>query len=215
MSHPNSHLPRFLALCAAICLLANAGCNVVPPAQEDPTRYFVLSGAELPALSAVQAPAGTLRVGIRTVRLESYLNRKEMVVRTGANEVRFEDYRRWADPLDAAVTRIVRSRLLAAPTVAQVFAEPFPFDQARDFDVSIDVVRFEGTMTADGKFASSMAAVVEISTTGAASRIVSRKLFEAPAEGWDGTDFDRLAALLRADVDLLAQEVASELPGKP
>lgn len=215
MSHPNSHLPRLLALCAAIGILANAGCSIVPPAQEDSTRYFVLSGAELPALSAAQAPTGALRIGIRNARLESYLNRKEMVVRTGANEVRFEDYRRWADPLDAAVTRIVRSRLLAAPSVAQVFAEPFPFDQARDYDVAIDVVRFEGTMTADGKYSASLAAVVEISTTGAGSHIVSRKLFEAPAEAWDGTDFDRLAALLRADVDLLAQEVASELPEKP
>jgi uncharacterized lipoprotein YmbA len=204
--------PRRLALCAALCLLASAGCNVVPPAQEDSTRYFVLSGAQVPA---VQAPSGTLRVGIRTVRLESYLNRKEMVVRSGANEVRFEDFRRWADPLDAALTRIVRSKLLAAPSVAQVVAEPFPFDQARDYDVSIEVVRFEGDLGADGKYSASMAAVVEISTAGSSPRIVSRKLFEAPAQAWDGADFDRLAALLRGDVDLLADEVASELPGKP
>lgn len=212
MSHPNTRFPRLLAQCAALVLLASSGCNVVPPPQADSTRYFVLSAAEMPS---VQAPAGTLRIGIKTVRLESYLNRKEMVVRAGANEVRFEDYRRWADPLDASLTRIVRSTLLAAPTVAQVYSEPFPFDQARDFDVSIDVVRFEGVMTADGKFSTSMAAVVEISTTGAGSRIVSRKLFEAPAAAWDGTDFNRLAANLRADVDLLAREVASELPEKP
>jgi uncharacterized lipoprotein YmbA len=215
MSHSHIRLPRLPALCAALGLLASAGCNVVPPPQADSTRFFVLSGAELSAPGAVQAPAGTLRIGIRNVRLESYLNRKEMVVRMGANEIRFEDYRRWADPLDSALTRIVRSKLLAAPAVAQVYAEPFPFDQARDFDVSIDVVRFEGAVGADGKYSAGMAAVVEISTTGAGSRIVSRKLFEAPAQAWDGADFDRLAALLRADVDLLAQEVASELPAKP
>jgi uncharacterized protein len=209
MSHPNI---RLLGLCAALGLLISAGCNVIPPAQEDATRYFVLSGPELPA---VQTPTGSLRIGVRTVRLESYLNRKEMVVRTGANEIRFEDYRRWADPLDAALTRIVRSRLLGDPAVAQVYAEPFPFDQARDFDVSIDVVRFEGTLGADGKFTASMAAVIEVSTTGAGSRIVSRKLFEAPPQAWDGTDFNGLAALLRGDTDLLAQEVASELPAKP
>jgi uncharacterized lipoprotein YmbA len=212
MSHPKT---RLLALCAALCLLASSGCNVIPPPQSDSTRFFVLSGADMPALAAVQAPTGALRLGIKTIHLESYLNRKEMVVRTGANEVRFEDYRRWADPLDAAITRIVRSKLLAAPAVAQVYAEPFPFDQARDFDVSVDVVRFEGALGGDGKYSASMAAVIEISTTGSASRIVSRKLFEAPAQAWDGTDFDRLAALLRADVDLLAQEVVSELPEKP
>jgi uncharacterized lipoprotein YmbA len=212
MSHPKT---RLLALCAALGLLASSGCNVIPPPQADSTRFFVLSGGDMPALAAVQAPTGSLRVGIRTVRLESYLNRKEMVVRTGTNEIRFEDYRRWADPLDTAITRIVRSRLLAAPAVAQVYAEPFPFDQARDFDVAVDIVRFEGAQGADGKFSASMAAVIEISTTGSGSRIVSRKLFEAPAQAWDGTDFDRLAVLLRGDVDLLAQEVVSELPERP
>jgi uncharacterized lipoprotein YmbA len=212
MSHSKIRLP---ALCAALGLLASAGCNVVPPPQADSTRFFVLSGSELPLLAAAQAPAGTLRIGIRTVRLESYLDHKEMVVRTGANEIRFEDFRRWADPLDSALTRIVRSRLLLAPAVAQVYAEPFPVDQARDFDVAIDVIRFEGAAGADGKYSASMAAVIEISTAGPGSKIVSRKLFEAPADGWDGKDFDRLAALLRGDVDLLAQEVASELPAKP
>lgn len=212
MSHPSTPPSRAAARFAAACLLALAGCNVIPPAQEDATRYFVLSGSEMPS---VEAPSGTLRVGIRTVRLESYLNRKEMVVRNGASEVRFEDYRRWADPLDASLTRILRSRLLAAPSVAQAFAEPFAFDQARDYDVSVDVVRFEGAVDGDGKYSASMAAVVEVSTTGAASRIVSRKLFEAPAQAWDGADFNRLAQLLRADVDLLAQEVVSGLPGKP
>jgi uncharacterized lipoprotein YmbA len=215
MSHPHTRLPRLAALCAALGLLASSGCNVVPPPQADSTRFFVLSGGEMPVLAAVQAPTGSLRVGIRTVHLESYLNRKEMVVRTGANEIRFEDYRRWADPLDAAITRIVRSRLLAAPSVAQVYSEPFPFGQARDFDVAVDVVRFEGALGADGKYSASMAAVVEISTAGPDPRIISRKLFEAPPAPWDGTDFDRLAALLRADADLLAQEVVAELPQKP
>ncbi|HXN34998.1 MAG TPA: hypothetical protein VN877_02440, partial [Opitutaceae bacterium] len=96
-----------------------------------------------------------------------------------------------------------------------VLAEPFPFDQARDFDVSIDVVRFEGSLTAEGKYVASVTAVVEVSTTGAESRVVSHRVYEAPALEWDGSDFGRLAALLNADVGALAQEVVSELPAKP
>jgi len=216
MSHPNTPPSRAAARLAAAGLLALAGCNVIPPAQEDATRYFVLSGAEPAAAEAGQPAAGaTLRIGLRTVRLESYLSRRQMVVRAGPNEVRFEDFRRWAEPLDAAITRVVRASLLSAPSVSQVFAEPFPFDQARDFDVSIDVVRFEGTLAADGKYAASVTAVVEISTTGADSRVVSHRIYEAPSLEWDGTDFGRLAALLNTDVGSLAREVVSELPSKP
>jgi uncharacterized lipoprotein YmbA len=216
MSRHHNPLLRTFARCAALGLLAIAGCNIVPPAQEDTTRYFVLSDNGLPAVVAGEAPAaGTLRIGLRTVRLEGYLKGRQMIVRNGANEVRFEDFRRWAEPLDTAITRIVRSRLLSGPAVAQVYAEPFPFDQERDYDVSIEVSRFEGAVDANGKFVASLAATIEISTTGANSRVVSRRGFEAPVREWDGADFDHLAELLNSDVAALAQEVASELPAKP
>jgi uncharacterized lipoprotein YmbA len=216
MSRHHNPLLRPVARCAALGLLAIAGCNIVPPAQEDTTRYFVLSDAGLPPVAPGQAPAaGTLRIGLRTVRLEGYLKGRQMIVRNGANEVRFEDFRRWAEPLDTAITRIVRSRLVASPGVAQVYAEPFPFDQERDYDVSIEVSRFEGAVDANGKFVASLAATIEISTTGANSRVVSRRGFEAPVRGWDGADFDLLAELLNSGVAALSQEVASELPAKP
>ena len=189
-----------------------AACNVVPPAQDDPTRYFVLSD---PAGQAVQGPAaGAVRIGLKSVRLGSYLRRKEMVVRTGDNEVEFRDFRRWAEPLDAAIGRIVRQRLLGAPEVAQVFAEPFPVDQERDFDVSIDVRRCEGSQDPSGKFSASFSATIEVSTTGASPRVVARKLFTAPAAAWDGRDFGQLASLLSADVAALGQEVVAEIPAK-
>jgi uncharacterized lipoprotein YmbA len=196
----------------ALLLGLLAACNVVPPAEEDPTRYFVLSD---PVAAAVQAPeAGAVRIGLREIKLESYLKKREMVVRTGANEVEFRDFRRWAEPLDAAVTRIVRLTLLEAPEVAQVGTEPFRPDQQRDFDVAIDVRRCEGAMTGPGKYVASFVATVEISTAGANPHVVSRKRFTAPDAPWDGRDFDRLASLLSADISALAQDVVTGLPAK-
>ena len=209
MKHP--HLLRLWPLlpCALIGFLA--GCDVVPPAQDDPTRYFILSD---PAVRAAQAPvAGALRLGLRPVQVESYLKKKQMVVRTGANEVEFKDYRRWAEPLDAAIARVLRASLLASPGVAQVQAEPFPFDQQRDFDVSIEVRRFEGAVVS-GRFVASFSATVEIWTVGTDAHLVARKQFTAPDSAWDGKDYDQLASLLSADVSALGQEVVADLPAK-
>jgi uncharacterized protein len=215
MSHSNTQRPRSLIRCAALVLLASlAGCNVIPPPQDDATRYFVLSDSASPESPAQPAPAqGGLRLGLRAIRLEGYLKNRSMVVRSGPNEIRFEDYRRWADPVDAAISRVLRSSLLAAPSVARVFTEPFPFDQARDYDVSIEVTRFEGALSG-GKYEASVSATIEISTTGPNSRVVSRRNFEAPAEAWDGADFGQLAALLNRDVAALAQEVVAEVPAR-
>jgi uncharacterized lipoprotein YmbA len=217
MKHPTPSYPRFLARCAAVGLLgALAGCNVIPPAQEDATRYFILSSGAPAGAGAAQAPAapGSLRIGLRPVALGGYLDHPTMVVRTGANEIRFEDFRRWAEPLDAGIARVLRSRLLASPEVAQVYVEPFPLDQERDFDVSIKVVRCEGAGTAAGRYVASLEATIEISAAGATPRVVSRKVFVAPDAAWDGSDFGRLASLLTADVDSLAREVLAGIPPK-
>jgi uncharacterized lipoprotein YmbA len=207
-----------LVRCSTVVLLGLlGGCNVVPPAQDDPTRYFVLSDAVSPEVVGAPAPAaqGGLRIGLRAVRVESYLKNRAMVVRTAANEVKFEEYHRWAEPVDAAIARVLRSRLVGSAGLAQVYTEPFPFDQARDFDVSIDVLRFEGAVSArGGKSVASLKALIEVSTTGANARIVARKLFVAPEEDWDGKDFDQLAALLTADVSDLGQDVLGSLPAR-
>ena len=203
---PPAPLVRWALLCA---VLAVAGCNLVPPALEDPTRYYVLSDS-----SPAAAAQGGARIGLGPVRLEGYLKRREMVVRTGANQVEFKDYRRWAEPLDAAITRVVRSSLLASAGVSQAWVPPFPVDQDRDFDVSIEVTRCEGAATGSGKYVASLSAVIEISTSGANPHLVARRLFTAPDEAWDGRDFDRLAALLSVDAAALGRDVLAGIPPK-
>ncbi len=214
-THPHRSHPRAsLGLLAATGLLVVlAGCDVIPPPTDDPTRFYVLSAAPGAGQQAAPAP-GAVRIGLKAVRLEGYLKHIQIVVRTGANEVEFRDFRRWAEPLDAAVYRALRSRIMAAPGVAQVYAEPFPADQDRDYDVSVDVLRCEGEMTSSGKYVASLAAEVEVSTAGANPRVVARKLFTAPAAGWDGTNFDALAGLLSKDIASLALDVVADLPPK-
>lgn len=204
---------RFAALAALVLLAAVPGCNVVPPAQDDPTRYFVLSDPPAQAVPSAPSPSAA-RVGLKAVQLENYLKHREMVVETASNEVRFEDYRRWAEPLDAAVGRVLRETLVGSPGIGQVVMEPFPFDGQRDYDVSVNVRSCEGTLAASGRYEASFSAVIEITTVGADAHVVARKLFVAPAAPWDGSDYGRLASLLSADVAALGQEIASDIPAR-
>jgi uncharacterized lipoprotein YmbA len=205
--------PNSLGRCTLLgFLVLLAGCNVVPPATEDPTRYYLLSdaGAPAPALPA----ADGLRIGLRTVALEGYLKHREIIVRTGPNEVDFRDYHRWAEPLDMAIAHILAVRLQATPAVAQVWTEPFPIEQERDYDVFVRVTRFEGAREGSGRYTASLSATVEVYTAGTSPRLVGRKVFVAPDQAWDGRDFDHLAGLLSADVVGLAREILAELPAK-
>jgi uncharacterized lipoprotein YmbA len=212
MKNPPCRL-RPLIPCALVGVLGFLGaCNVVAPASDDPTRYFVLSD---PAAVVVPAPAsGAVRIGLREIRLESYLKKREMVVRTGENEVEFRDFRRWAEPLEAAIVRVVRLRLLEAPRVSQVYSAPFPVEAQPDYNVTLDVHRCEGASSPSGKFAASFSATIEISSAGPDARVVSRTLFTAPNADWDGRDFDQLASLLSADVSALGAQVLAGIPEK-
>ncbi len=195
---------------AAAGLLALAACNVVPPAQDDPTRYFVLADAGVSASHS----EGTLRVGLKSVQLEGYLKRKDIVIRTGANEVEFRDFRLWAEPLDSGVSRVLRQALRASPPVGQVYAEPFPVDGARDYDVSVEILHCEGAASGSGQVAR-LSAVYEISTVGPQAHVVARRRFDAPDQAWDGRDYGSLAGLLSADIASLGADIARNLPPLP
>jgi uncharacterized protein len=197
--------PALLLLVPALVMIPS-GCDVVPPAQLDQTRFYVLTGPE-PA----PAEGGTLRVGLCAVRLPAYLKSPLMIVRRGANEVAPQDYARWAEPLDAGIARVLRAQLRATPGVGQLYQQPFPLDRDRDYDLMIEIIRCEGS-TANGRPVAQFTAAYEISTAGNDPHVVARKTFVAREIAWDGRDFGRLAADLSQDVASFGREAAAALP---
>ena len=200
-------------LSSALCLLTLAGCNILPPVQADTTRYYVLTGPA-PGGSGAPSLGGALRLGLKAVEVAPYLKKGSLVVRTGDNEVAFPTDARWAEPLDQEIARTLRLRLLAAPAVGRVFVAPFPLDEKRDFEVSVQVLHCEGVREGGSGARARFEALLEITTAGSNGRVGARKNFLAPDAACDGKDFARLAALLSDAVGALAQEVAGALPEK-
>lgn len=209
-SRRHSSLPRtfvFMALAAAAALFST-GCQVIPEPAADPTRFYVLTG---PGFPSVNTPEGTLRLGLRAVELPAYLRSRSLVIRNGRNEIVYEDYARWAEPLDAGIARALRARLTVSPSVVRVYSHPFPFDRARDYDISVSVIRCEGVREA-GAAVARFSAVVEISDV-ASGDVVSRRTIVTPDIAWDGQDYAALVEALSSAVGRLADEVVSQLPG--
>ncbi len=91
-------------------LLTLSGCNILPEAQADPTRFFVLS---TPAVAPLGSPAKGPTVHLRPVELASYIKAKPIIVRRGDNEIEFREYARWGEPLELGIGRVLREELLA------------------------------------------------------------------------------------------------------
>ena len=133
---------RLGALCLATMIVA--GCASPPP------RYYTLTTAARPSTSSTKAndannPANStnaLAVAVGPVSLPPLVDRPQIVVSNGGNEVRLDEYQRWASPLQDNIARVVAddlAELLATPRVA-VLAQSGTAD-AR-YRVAIDVQRF-------------------------------------------------------------------------
>lgn len=192
-------LPGFWLLASGLCFLP-AGCSL-PEAKPDAARYYVL-----PTLAETAVPASsTLHVGVFPVQLPDYLHSRSMAVREGSSEVRYHDDERWAETLDAGLTRVLRAKLAAS---AQVVVYPFRSDAPRNCDVRVQVLACEGT--ADGGVVFS--ATFEVFAPGAGAGVPHA--FTAEPVKWDGRDYAKLAELLGADAAQLGDAIVAALPAK-
>jgi uncharacterized lipoprotein YmbA len=121
---------RTVIFCATLVLAA--GC-ASPPA-----RFYTLSSAAATA-ATVSGPA----ILVGPVSIPAVVDRPEIVVTIGDNEVWPDEFNRWASPLADSISIAVAENLVAALATTRVAlsAQTTAFDA--DFSVAIEVQRFE------------------------------------------------------------------------
>jgi uncharacterized lipoprotein YmbA len=124
-------------LIAAFVLVASmlAGCATSPA-----PRFYMLGTPAQPAAKAVYSVV----VGALTV--PDIVDRPQFVLRTAANEVTIPDDVRWAEPLKTAIPRVIAANVALALGDAYVSAYPQATGIESDYDVLVDIQRFESVL---------------------------------------------------------------------
>ena len=186
---------------AVPALLALAACNFIPPATPDTTRYYVLTS--LPPKPAMVTFSGShYAVALRPVEVAHFLRGKAMQVRTGGNEIHFIEGSRWAETLEAGVSRVLRESLEGRGAVSHVVASP---GEDHAFEIAVRVLNCEGDKEAK---VARFTAVVEIYPPGAGAERRARDTFTVEVPNWDGS-YGQLATKLSQAVDGLADRIAT------
>jgi uncharacterized lipoprotein YmbA len=186
--------------------LLTGGCSLLPiqPAQVDPIHYYALSAPE----PAFAVPAtGAPRLMIRRVDVPAYLQNRPFVTRLGANELKFVDEVRWAEPLDLGIERVVRARLAALTGVYGLESR----ETAHDYEVVIRLVHCEGE-THGAKGAVRFAAEFDLLKPGTVPEIAAHGSFTAKETVWDGKDYGALAQMLSRAVADLGDAILAAVP---
>ena len=119
-------------LCVWTALLG--GCGTPSPRPD----YFLLSADAAPAVEKT-----TLTLGIATFDVAEYLRRVEMVTLAGSNRLRIDPYRRWAEPLDEGMRRILALNLAALLGTDSVRTMPWPRDWVPHWLLRCSIVRLD------------------------------------------------------------------------
>jgi uncharacterized lipoprotein YmbA len=141
----NSKIRLSLVLLSAVLMIISACTGTTKP-----SNFYVLSA--LPeAESAVKSVGNenALAIGIGPITLPIYLDRAQIVTRISRNELKINEFHRWAEPLKENFFRVLAENLSVLLNTVDVSIYPRRISTPINYQIEIDVSRFD--VTSDGK----------------------------------------------------------------
>jgi hypothetical protein len=182
-----------------------AGCTVLAP-QPDYSKFFILSPLSDPANSTLVSTSSgqRLSIGVGPIDFPDYLRRLEVVTRTGPNELHLSAVNRWGEPLDKNFSRVLSENLSRLLNTEQIEKFPWPHRTQIDYQVVVDVLRFE--TTADNQARLSARWTIKDGSSG--TNLYSSETITSTPVG-DGRT--AAATALSADLATMSRDIASQV----
>jgi len=200
---------RFSVIVGAAVWLAVAGAGCFSP-QPDRSKFFVLAPAADVANPVAPAGLGATSpatiIGLGPIKLPEYLDRDEVVTRVGPNRLELSSRDLWAEPLDNNFKQVIAQDLTQALSTHSVTFYPWPGTTRVDYQVRIDVYRFE---TDSATKANLVAHWQLLDGTGKLLYASDSNISEQARTG------ETVAAALSRTVDSLARQIASAIQSMP
>jgi uncharacterized lipoprotein YmbA len=139
-----SHWVRFVFL-ISLCFLFAFGC-----VSSKPSKYYILTPMQKVEKGVEgEAPGQGLAIGIGPIEFPEYLDRSEIVTRTGSNEIEFTDFDLWAGSLQENFGRVLAENLSALLPTDTLVLLPRPRLLPLNYQIAMEVIRFDGALGGD------------------------------------------------------------------
>ncbi|MEN6620103.1 MAG: PqiC family protein [Smithella sp.] len=183
----------FLILSLLTVLLA--GC-----ASTRQSQFYILSPAATPP---VKASPAKFSVAVGPVTVPASVDRPQIVLKTGPNEVFISEFDRWASPLKGDIARVVAENLVSLLGTKQIYVFPQSAVSDASYHVMIDFFNFES----DPRRAATLDALWMI-VYGNDKQVRSRTTITEPVQG---NGYAELVAAHSLALGRLSAEIAIEI----
>jgi uncharacterized lipoprotein YmbA len=191
-------MTRRLIVLVLLCSLAaiTASCGSSPS-----SRFYTLNPTTAPATAA-----SSVSMAVGPVSVPAVVDRPQMVVSTGANELSLDEFNRWASPLQDNLARVVAENLVAMLGTPRVTLFPQTLSTDAEYRVAIEVQSFESV---PGKSATLDAVWTLRRAKDGRSETRRTTAHEKPQDN----SYDALAAAHSRAVARLSQDIADAVRG--
>ncbi|NNE37101.1 MAG: membrane integrity-associated transporter subunit PqiC, partial [Gammaproteobacteria bacterium] len=185
--------------CYTFCILF-FGCASSPP-----VHFYLLDSGDHSSVESATSAEGDQMIGIGPVRFPDYLDRPQIVTRSGDNELVLSETHRWVEPLEENFSRILAvhfSRL----TGSSISIEPSRNRTSLDLRIIIDVVRFD--TDANGNI--NLVSYWQVENQDSTQRIAQRRS-TIEITGYSNSNYPAIVDSMSEAVARLAGEIAGAL----
>jgi uncharacterized protein len=127
-----------LLLVLAFCLSACGGKSAS-------SKFYVLSPLPQSALSGAE---GTT-IGVFSVKMPDYLDRPQIVTRVSENEIKLDEFSRWAEPLKENFYTVLVENLSTLLNATKIVKTTQNLGVPVTLQIGVEVVQFDGTLGGD------------------------------------------------------------------
>jgi uncharacterized lipoprotein YmbA len=125
---------RYLKALVPVCILV----ALAAACASTPSRFYTLRAASGPT-----ATPSNLSIAVGPVSVPAVVDRPQIVVNMGPNQVRLEEFNRWAAPLQSNIARVVADNLVLMLGTARVTLSPQTLSADAEYRAAIEVQSFE------------------------------------------------------------------------
>jgi uncharacterized lipoprotein YmbA len=196
--HAGSFLARFIMMGALAVIM---GCASTPP-----SSFYVLNSMERQE-SHQECPDAMryVTIGIGSIEIPDYLDRSQMVTRSSRNELKVDEFNRWAGSLKENISLVLAENLSLLLSTDRVFAHPRVPDDAVNYWVHVEIIHLDAV---PGNMVTMKAHWTILGDHGKKECITRTS---ECTEKIRGDSYDMMAETMGRTFEKLSREIASEI----